>query len=140
MDPDDKLEHGTQAWFDMVGAAMVEAARAARLAPDFDCSLVERYVDGTEVAPGLVQGLRFDIVGGRPAYRRGAGPDERGDVTIAVTAAASRRLNTMAGADPAFPALFAELRASGELVLDGDLARLGAWFGAVHDRIVARTR
>lgn len=140
MDADDKLEHGTPAWFDMVGALMVDAALRARLPADFDCSLVERYVDGHEVAPRLVQGLRFDIAGGQPSYRRGAGPDERGDVTIAVTAAASRRLNTMAAADPGFPALFAELRASGELALDGDLARLGAWFGAVHDRIVARTR
>nr|WP_314547545.1 hypothetical protein [uncultured Massilia sp.] len=134
-----KIPHGTPAWFAMVGTAMVDAARQAALPPDLHVSLVERYTDGIEVAPGLLQGLRFDIAGGQPSFRIGAGPDERGDVTIAVTAAASRALNTMPGADPRFAALFADLQACGVLTIDGDLARLGAWFGAVHDRIVERT-
>lgn len=60
-------------------------------------------------------------------------------MTIDVTAAASRALNTTPGDDPRFAALLADLQARGVLTIDGDLARLGAWFGAVHDRIVERT-
>lgn len=134
-----RIPHGTRAWFEMVGTAMVAAARQAALAPDVHVSLVERYTDGCELAPGLMQGLRFDIAGGVPSFRIGAGRDERGDVTILVTAAASRALNTLPGADPRFAALVADMQARGELVVDGDLAGLGAWFGAVHERIVERT-
>ena len=139
MDGDAKLAHGTAAWFRMVGSAMRDAALQAGL-PDTGVSLVERYTDGVELAPGLVQGLRFEIADGRPAFRVGARPDESADIVIEVTKAASRRLNTLYGADPAFQAAFAGFQRSGALKVTGALSRLGDWFGAVHDRIVDRTQ
>lgn len=107
---------------------------------DVNVSLVERYTDGIELDNGLVQGLRFEITGGRPSFRPGSRRDEQGDVTVEVTTAASRTLNTLYGADARFSAALANLRANGEFKVDGDLEPLGDWFLAVHDRIVDRTR
>ena len=140
MDAHDKLAHGTREWFGMVGEVMLDAAARAGLAPDLHVSLVERYIDGAPLGAGLVQGLRFAIRGGQAAFRIGAGLDERGDITLEVTAAGARQLNTLSGADPCFRASVAALRDSGHLHIDGDLAQLGDWFGAVHDEIVRRTR
>lgn len=140
MDSQAKVPHGTAAWFDMVGAVMCEAAAMARLGPDFNVSLAERYTDGAALPGGLVQGLRFAIAGGKPSFRSGVEQDaERADITVEVTTAASRELNTLPGADPAFHAAYARLLASGELRVTGDFAQLGSWYGAVHDRIVAHT-
>lgn len=139
MTPDSRIAHGSGAWFDMVGRLMCEAAQAAGLPADLDLSLVERYTDGQPLAPDLVQGIRFDIRAGLPSYRVGAGRDERGDITVEISAAASRALNTLYGADPRFASELERLRHGGEFHIDGDLARLGAWFDAVHDRIVDRT-
>lgn len=135
-----KIAHGTTAWFGMVGSLMVEAAVKAKLPPGLQVSLVERYTDGIDMGEGLVQGLRFDIIGGQPSFRLGARRDERGDITIEVTAAGSRTLNALRGDTPYFHAALAELQASGELKVDGDFSQLGSWFGAVHDLIVDRTR
>ena len=134
-----KIPHATTAWFAMVGRVMEQAALHAGLPPDLNVSLVERYTDGSEAGPGLMQGLRFEIIGGRPTFRQGVRHGERGDITVEVTTSASRRLNTLYGADPAFSAAFAELQASGELKVDGDLSALGSWFETVHDGIVDRT-
>lgn len=139
MDAQESLAHGSAAWFAMVGALMCEAARDAALPPGVNASLVERFIGGAVMPGGMVAGLRFDIVEGRPAFRTGVEPEETGDVTIEVTAAASRTLNTLYSSDPRFAAAFAHLRDAGELRIAGDLGRLGAWFDAVHDRIVART-
>jgi hypothetical protein len=133
------LVHGSAAWFDMAGTLMCEAAAHAGLAADLDLSLVERYTDGVELADGLVQGLRFDIVRGKPSFRVGARPGERADITVEVTAAASRELNSLYSADPRYAAATARLRDSSALKVEGDLARLGDWFGTVHDPIVDRT-
>ena len=135
-----KVQHGTTAWFEMVGTLMTEAALQARLPPDFHVCLVERYIDGVDLGAGLVQGLRFEIVGGKPSFRLGVRRQERADITVEVSVAASRELNTLYSADPDFHAAFAKSQSDGELKLDGDLALLGDWFGAVHDRIVDRTR
>jgi len=131
--------HGSEAWFRMAGTLMCEAAAAAGLPPGTRLSLVERYTDGTVFADGLVQGLRFEIADGKPSFRIGSGRDERADITVEVTAAASRELNALYSADPRYPAATARLLGSGALRVDGDMARLGAWFDAVHDRIVDRT-
>ena len=135
-----QIRHGTAAWFAMVGGVMRDAALQAALPSDFRLGLVERYTDGSPLGPGLVQGLRFDIAGGAPAFRIGALANETADITIEVTSAASHALNRLYAADPAYGAALAAFQASGALRIEGDLARLGAWFGAVHDRIVARTR
>lgn len=140
MDEDAKLAHGTADWFRMVGSTMRDAALQAGLPPDTGVSLIERYTDGVELAPGLVQGLRFEIADGRAAFRVGARPDESADIVIEVTKAASHRLNTLYGADPAFQAAFTGFQRSGALKVTGALSRLGDWFGAVHDRIVDRTQ
>lgn len=63
-----RLQQGTAAWFEMVGAMMVEAASRAGLPADLPLSLVERYVDGVELSPGLRQGIRFDIRDGAPSF------------------------------------------------------------------------
>jgi hypothetical protein len=134
------IPHGTLQWFEMVGKVMVDAATQAGLAPDCNISLLERYIDAVELSPGLVQGLRFDIIDGKPAFRLGAGADERGDITVEVTKAASYALNTLRSDDPHFHAAFTTLQASGQLKIGGDLSQLGSWFSAVHDQIVDRTR
>jgi hypothetical protein len=139
MTEDLKVLHGTTAWFEMVGTVMKDAAAHAKLSPDFNVCLVERYTDGVELGPGLVPGLRFEIIGGKPTFRLGARHGERGDITVEVTAAASRTLNTLRGAGPDFHTALAALLANGELKVDGELSRLGSWFSVVHDRIVART-
>lgn len=139
MADDNRLPHGSAAWFAMVGEVLLTAARQAERLPDHDVSLVERYTDGVEWRPGLFQGLRFDIIDGQPYFRLGAGRDERADVTVEVTAAASYTLNSLRGDDPRFAAAAADLQASGDFRIDGELSQLGSWFSAVHDRIVERT-
>jgi hypothetical protein len=134
-----KVAHGTAAWFRMVGSLICEAALGAGLAPTRNVSLVERYTDGIELSQGLVQGFRFDIIDGKPSYRVGAHKDEVGDITVEVSGAASHKLNSLYGADPAFAAAFADFTRTGALRIDGDLGALGTWFRAVHDPIVART-
>jgi hypothetical protein len=134
-----RLAHGSAAWFQMAGALMCEAAAAAGLPPGARVSLIERYIDGAEFADGLVQGLRFDIEDGKPSFRVGARRGERADITVEVTAAASRELNSLYSTDPRYRAASARLLGSGALRVDGDMARLGAWFDAVHDLIVDRT-
>jgi hypothetical protein len=134
-----KLAHGTVMWFQMVGAVMVDAAQQAKLSPTFNLCLVERYTDGIELSPGLAPGLRFDIAAGQPSFRVGARHDERGDITVEVTSAASRTLNTLYASDPKFREALERLQADGQFRLDGDLSQLGDWFDVVHDRIVERT-
>jgi hypothetical protein len=138
-----RIPHGTTAWFDMVGALMVDAARRAALPDDFNISLLERFTDGVDKgagqAAGQMAGMRFDVVNGAPSFWTGVGPDEQADITIEVTLAASRELNTLPGADPRFTAALAKLQSNGQLKINGDLAGLGQWFAAVHDRIVDRT-
>lgn len=131
--------HGTAQWFEMVGKVLLDAATQAGLPADCNIRLVERYIDGIELSPGLVQGLRFEIADGKPAFQLGAGRDERGDITVLVTKAASYTLNTLRSDDPHFHAAFTNLQATGALKIDGDLSRLGSWFSVVHDRIVDRT-
>src|SRR5205814_1734130 len=106
------------------------------LAPGLTVSLVERYTDGTELSGGLVQGLRFDIRSGKPSFRVGAGPDERGDVTIEITAAAARTLNNLYSADPNYPAAVGRFLKTGEMQMDGDPSQMGGWLETVHDKIV----
>jgi hypothetical protein len=134
-----RLPYGSAAWFHMVGNLMCEAAMRADLPADFDVSLVERYTDGFQFQDGLTQGLRFDIRGGKPSFRVGVLLEERADITVEVTAAASRELNSLYGADLRFQSALARLQGSGAMKIDGDLGRLGDWFGRVHDPIVERT-
>ncbi len=140
MSTDAKLPQGTTAWFEMVGKLMSDAAAQSGLPPDLDVSLVERYTDGAELRDGLVQGIRFDVRGGKPSYRIGSGPHERGDVTIEITAAAARELNSLRSTDPNYRAARDRVLSTGEMRVDGDPSRLGGWLDAVHDVIVDRTR
>ena len=139
MTADMKLRHGTKDWFEMVGALMSEAASQAGLSPELNLSLVERYTDGVELSEGLVQGIRFDIVNGKPSFRVGAQKDERADVTIEITAAAARELNRLRSADPSYPTARDKFLGTGEMRVDGDPSQLGGWLDAVHDPIVDRT-
>ena len=134
-----KIPHGTTAWFEMVGSVMVDAATQAALPSGANISLVERYTDGVDLGTGMAPGLRFEIVDGKPSFRLGARAHERADITVEVTAAASRRLNTLYGDDPRFHAALADLQRTGQLKIDGDLAGLGDWYDTVHDQIVHRT-
>ncbi|PWC37679.1 hypothetical protein [Azospirillum sp. TSO35-2] len=134
-----KLRQGTTAWFEMVGTMMTEAAARANLPADLNVSLVERYTDGVELFKDLIQGIRFDIVGGEPSFRIGARRDERADVTIEVTAAAARTLNALASADPSYQTARERFLGTGDLRVTGEVARLGDWLETVHDPIVDRT-
>lgn len=134
-----KIPQGTEAWFEMAGALMSEAVLRAGFASDFDVSLVERYTDGGELSAGLVQGLRLDIRGGKPSFQVGVGRDERADVTVEMSAAAARKLNSLRTSDPDYGSTRASFVTSGEARIDGDLSRLGDWLEAVHDPIVERT-
>lgn len=134
-----KLPHGTMEWFAMVGGAICEAALHAGLSPDLNWSLVERYSDGTELANGRMQGLRFDLVSGRPSFRVGVSIEERGDVTIEVSTAVARCLNRLSLADPAYGRAFKQAMDQGDLRVSGDLSSMAGWLAAAHDPIVERT-
>lgn len=134
-----KIDQGAVAWFEMVGTLMCEAASQAGLAPDFNLSLVERYMDGVDLATGHVQGIRFDIINGQPSYRVGVRRDERGDVTIEITAAAARTLNLLRSSDPNFQTALQDFQSSGEMKVAGDPSMFGRWMAMVHDPIVERT-
>ncbi|MBB3644521.1 hypothetical protein FHX14_000680 [Rhizobium sp. BK619] len=137
---DAKIRQGTAAWFDMVGQTMCEAALRAELAPDLNLTLIERYTDGIELADCLIQGLRFDIIDGRPSFRSGARRDEQGDIIIQITAAAARELNLLHNADPQYPKSIERVLTTGEMQVDGDPSLMGSWLKAVHDPIVDRTK
>lgn len=139
MDTNTKFLQGTPAWFEMVSTIMCEFATSAGLASDQNVSFVERYSDGTAMADGLVQGIRFEIINGQPAFRIGVRPDERGDINIEITAAAARMLNLLYSADPEYHALQSIFLRSGEMRVEGDPSALGSWLAAVHDPIVDRT-
>jgi hypothetical protein len=139
-DMKNKTTHGTTAWFEMVGMLLEYAAREAALPPDYAFRFVERYTDGADLGDGRVVGLRFEIAGGRSSFRVGVRPDERGDLTVEITAAGSRLLNTLYGSDPAYRPAIAGLKRAGELKVDGDFRHVGRWFHEVHDQIVERTR
>ncbi len=139
MSTDAKVRQGTTAWFEMAGTLMSEAASRAGLSPELNVSLLERYTDGIELSDGLVQGLRFDITGGKPSFRVGVRQDERADVVVELPAAAARRLNTLRSADPQYQTARDHFVSEGEMRVDGDPGRLGRWLAAVHDPIVDRT-
>lgn len=139
MTKDARVCQGTAAWFEMVGTLMSEAASQSGLSPELNLSLVERYTDGVELSEGLVQGLRFDILGGKPSFRIGARRHERADVMIEITAAAARKLNTLRSADPNYTAALEGFLSTGEMRVEGDPSRMGGWLNAVHDPIVNRT-
>jgi hypothetical protein len=138
MAADVQVLQGTPAWFEMVGHVMSEAVKKAMLQPGQNVSLVERYTDGEALEDGLVQGFRFDIIGGKPSYRVGVRPEERGDITIEVSSKVARELNHMTAAASAI-AREAYLK-TGEMRQDGDPSILGDWFGQVHRSILARTK
>ena len=140
MDSDARLRQGTTAWFEMVGTMMCEAAARAALSPALNLSLVERYTDGVALSDGLAQGLRFDIVAGRPSFRAGVRPNERAAVTIEITAAAARTLNLLRSDDPAFHPAPDGFRRSGAMRVDGDPSPFGRWLEEIHDPIVELTR
>lgn len=134
-----KLQHGTAAWFEMVGRLIYEAASHANLPRDLNWSLVERYIDGVALPNGRVQGLRFEIQNGRPSFQIGVGKDERGDVTIEIRASAARELNLLYASDPAYSDARDRLIRQGEMRVYGDLSPVADWLGTVHNPIVDRT-
>jgi len=139
MEMDRRFAQGTAAWFEMVGSLMCDAARGSGLSPDLTVSLVERYTDGSVLADGTVQGIRFDIINGIPTFRYGVGRDERGDITIEITSSIARKLNLLKNSDPEFESALKAAAQSGEFEVHGDPSRLGSWLSAVHDPIVERT-
>lgn len=137
---EDKLTQGTADWLEMAALLMCDAASRANLPSDLTVSLVERYTDGVALSDGLIQGIRFELVEGRPSFRIGVRPNERADVIVEITAAAARHLNILRSNDPAYAAARARYLATGEMRVEGDPSRLGDWLAAVHDPIVERTR
>lgn len=123
----------------MIGALLCEAIARKGPDPHLAWLLVERYSDGFELAPGLVQGLRLDIRGGEARFRVGVGREESGDATIDVTSATARALNLLPQADPGFDRTTAAALAAGSLRIKGDLVPIAAALFKTHDEIVART-
>jgi hypothetical protein len=123
----------------MVGALMVEAATRSGLPRELTLSLVEIYTDGVELADGLVQGICFDIIAGRPSFRVGVRPGERGDVTIEITTAAAQRLNSLRSVDPSYADAINQALRTGEMRVDGAPSRFGGWLQELHDPLVERT-
>lgn len=130
---------GSRGWFEMVGALLCQAIAQEGPAPELEWSLVERYSDGFELAPGLVQGIRLDISGGKARYRVGVARDETGDATVEVNSATARALNLLPKADPAFERIMAAALAADTLRIEGDLAPIAPALANTHDEIVART-
>lgn len=139
MTSDTRYIAGSLEWLNMVGAVLQNAAESAGLPASQTISLVEHCIDGPEIAPGLVQGLRFDIRNGMPSFRVGVEPDEVGDITVHVTPEVAQRLNQLYTSDPALEQVQQEARVRDELRVQGDASKLGAWFPASHDEIVRRT-
>ncbi|WP_222308457.1 hypothetical protein [Rhizobium leguminosarum] len=135
MDAQAKFRQGTAGWFEMMGTLMCEAALHAGLTLDFNLTLVERYTDGVELAGGHVQGIRFDIINGQPSFRIGVRRDERGDVTIEITARAARALNVLRSCDPDYQTA----SRFSEVGRDEGWRRSVAVGEMVHDLIVERT-
>lgn len=136
----DRIPHGTKQWFEMVGMIMVEGARDAELPADLNISLVERYTDSVALYDGLLQGLRFDVISGKPYFRIGAYPDEQAHVIVEISAGAARTLNSLHAADPRYKLALEGFMNTGEMRVTGDIAQLGHVLAAVHDRIVDRTQ
>ncbi|WP_260600253.1 hypothetical protein [Sphingomonas endolithica] len=134
-----KLRLGTTAWFEMVGALMVDAATRSGLSPKLNLSFVELYTDGVELENGLVQGICFDIIAGQPSFRVGVRPGERGDVTVEITTAAAQRLNSLRSIDPLYADAINQVLRTGEMRVNGDPSRLGGWLQELHDSIVEHT-
>jgi hypothetical protein len=122
-----------------MGGLMVETATRSGLPKALTVSFVEIYTDGAELADGLMQGIRFDIIAGQASFRVGVRPGERGDVTVEITTAAAERLNSLRMADPLFADAIEAVLRTGEMRLDGDPSRLGDWLQQVHDLIVEHT-
>lgn len=139
MSPKTTYTTGSPDWFAMVGEVLVTAARAADLPADLSVSLVEHYIDGSEIAPGQFQGLRFEITNGVPSFRAGVRPGETGDITIHVTAEVAQRLNQLYASDPTLAQVQQAALANGQFRIEGNPSRLGVWFVATHDEIVSRT-
>jgi hypothetical protein len=139
MNTPQKIRHGTVEWFDMVGTIMVKGAQQAGLPAGLNVSLVERYTDGAALPGGMVQGLRFEIVTGKPSFRVGAYSDEQADVIVEISTAAAKTLNRLQSADPRYRVALDAFVQSGDMRVTGDITRLGDWLGAAHDPIVART-
>lgn len=87
---------------------------------------------------GLVQGLRLDIVDGLPSFRVEAGPEERADIIIDITATAARRQNRLRSADPALWVAIDRHLGTGEMTISGDPPLLSEGLAAAHDPIVGR--
>lgn len=134
-----KLQQGTAPWFDMVGVEIVRAAMQIGLSPDLHLSVIERYIDGSELQEGLRQGLRIDVIDGALTYRTGVHSDEIADVVIEVTAKAARKLNLLLSVDPDYEAALAAAVSLGDFRMCGDLGPLGPVFQQAHDPIVERT-
>ncbi len=134
-----KVPHGTRAWFEMLGEEMCHAAEEAELPSDMNVTAVEHFTDGDDMGDGLRAGFRLDIVAGKPKWRVGALPGERADITMHVTRAASRELNTLHGDDPRYGPAARKYMENGDFRVEGDPSRLGAWLSSVHDAVVDRT-
>ena len=134
-----RLLQGSSEWFEMVGAVICEALNRPGLRAGVNWSLVERYSDGEPLPNGLMQGIRFDIRDGVATFRLGALPDERGDATIEVTAAAARALNLLRNDDPRFGPARDKAVQTGAMRIEGDLSPIAATLADTHDFIVDRT-
>jgi len=140
MTVDAKIAYGTRPWFEMIGEVMCGAATAAKLDADVNFRLVEHFVNGDDWGDGLFEGFRLDIVKGEPSFQVGVRPGEFGDLTVNVTRAASRTLNTLHGYDPGFEPALQRLTNAGEFeVVNGNLSDLFELIGPIHDEVVDRT-
>jgi hypothetical protein len=135
-----KHELGTAAWFDMVGALIKDSALQHGLPPDLNITIIERYSDGKELSRGFYQGLRLEIANGELSYRVGVRRDEEADFNVEVTTAASRLLNSLQSADPAYGAAYARFLETGEIRVTGVPFTPGKWLLSSHDPIVAITQ
>jgi hypothetical protein len=137
--PPAKHVQGSVAWFEMIGTLLCQALLEEDAQRPGRWTLVERYVDGTPLPDGRVQGIRIDMRGARVSYRVGVLPDERGDATIEVTAAAARALNILYDTDPAFGRLSQAAVERGELRVHGDMTPIARVLARTHNDIVDRT-
>jgi len=134
-----RLVQGSHAWFEMVGTVVCNALNEGRPYSSFGWAFVERYSDGGRLADGLIQGIRFDVREGVATYRVGVQPDERGDVTIEVTAIVARALNLLHTGDPHFDSARERAIDTGALRIEGDLSPIATALAQTHDHIVDRT-
>ncbi len=134
-----KYAFPSEEWFQMQEREVRDALSQADMPHGFRFSLVERFLGGSTLANGMMQGFRIEIDGPNATFRRGVLPDESAEAVIEITMEGLDRLVHMSSHDPALPGIVEQLTESGHLVRRGPLERVASLSHKVHHRVFEQT-